>query len=265
MMKISFDALGREFKEVFDSRDFALYNFHGHWFTDSDTLNEITQFRYLSPAHYFEKQQRPLRILSRLPLVNRLIPNEAKLREQMTAVNQEHSGTHWMFENDETEWITAFFGSTTKRDQIKSWAEGYELYKPDKTPTYLDHGYDETKPSAELGLTDMQQAAAFRGGQCVSAEMQTGDLFTPLQWECHWGHPFDATPNLILKGGHWCPECERTAWDDAEIAKHNPFFAQVWTPLHGDEDAIRIVKEFSDATVEFVDAADKRSVETATP
>lgn len=244
-----FKPLRRDFKQILDPRDFALYNFHGHWFTDSDALNEITQFRSLSPEQYFEKAQRSLRLVSGLPLIKRLIPSEAKLRAQMDAANGEHSGTRWMVENEKAEWIAAFFGSNRKRKQIKSWGEGYVLYTPDKAPTYLDHGYDETIPIANLSLSDMQQAARFRGGICLSADMRSGDLFTSLQWRCHARHPFDATPNLILKGGHWCPECARTAWDHAEVAKHSPFFAQVWTPLHGDEDGIRIVKEFSDATV----------------
>jgi hypothetical protein len=41
---------------------------------------------------------------------------------------------------------------------------------------------------------------------------------------------------LILQGGHWCPECLPTPWNYDEIAKGNPFFAQVWHPLHGKDE-----------------------------
>jgi hypothetical protein len=167
----------------------------------------------------------------------------------MKITNQQPGGTRWMLETNREDWIQAFFGSRDKQSRIKSWEEGYGLTIPDKTPVCLDHGYDESKPSAALTLDDMQGAAHFRGGHCLSGAMQPGDLFTPLRWKCHLGHEFEATPNLILKGGHWCPECERTSWDYAEIAKHNPFFAQVWTPLHGNDDQVTIAKEFSDQTI----------------
>jgi hypothetical protein len=154
-----------------------------------------------------------------------------------------------MFETNQEEWIKSFFGSREKQENIKSWDEGYELYIPSHTPTYLDHGYDEAKSSSELDIKDIQAAAEFRGGKCLSKSMKPGDLYKPLIWSCHLGHQFKATPNLILKAGHWCPECERTAWDYAEYARHSPFFAQVWTPLHGDQHEVRIEKEFSDKTV----------------
>ena len=37
-----------------------------------------------------------------------------------------------------------------------------------------------------------------------------------------------ASPKLVLKGGHWCEKCEASPWNYDEIAKKNPFFAQVW-------------------------------------
>lgn len=80
-------------------------------------------------------------------------------------------------------------------------------------------------------------------------ETMNVNIGSPLEWECAFGHEFKATPNLVLKGGHWCPECERSKWNFAEMAKVNPFFAQVWTPIHGDEDAVVIKKEFNDLTV----------------
>jgi hypothetical protein len=69
-------------------------------------------------------------------------------------------------------------------------------------------------------------------------------LYTPLKWQCHKGHEFEATPYLILKAGHWCPVCESEAWDYPERAKHNPFFAQVWMPLHDEDEDVYVKKEF---------------------
>ena len=61
-------------------------------------------------------------------------------------------------------------------------------------------------------------------------------MSTALEWECQFGHKFKASPALILLGGHWCPECMPTPWRYGEIAKGNPFFAQVWYPLHDKEE-----------------------------
>ena len=47
-----------------------------------------------------------------------------------------------------------------------------------------------------------------------------------------FGHRFKASPTLVLLGGHWCPECLPLPWNYDEIAKGNPFFAQVWYPFH---------------------------------
>ena len=67
--------------------------------------------------------------------------------------------------------------------------------------------------------------------------MTKGDLTTKLSWQCAFDHTFEASPTLILLGGHWCPECSPPPWNYDAIAKKNPFFAQVWYPNHDkDED-----------------------------
>ena len=96
-------------------------------------------------------------------------------------------------------------------------------------------------PKELFTLEDMQKAAAFRGGKCISTEMIQGDWDTPLLWECAEGHQFTATPRVVLLGGHWCTECmpypyqnepNARPWQWDRVAKKNPFFAQLWSPLH---------------------------------
>lgn len=96
----------------------------------------------------------------------------------------------------------------------------------------MSHGYDESKDEKGIDLNDLQGAAAFRGGKCLSSSMRTGDLKTKLKWECGHNHQFEASPYLILKTGHWCPECMKTPWNFDEQAKTNPFLAQVWYADH---------------------------------
>ena len=110
----------------------------------------------------------------------------------------------------------------------------------------MDHGFDETKPIEELDIEDLCKAAKFRGGECLSESMTKGDLYTQMEWRCSFGHEFYATPYLILFAGHWCKECDCDEWKYGEIAEANPFFAQVWTPLHKGEKPFR-VKMIADA------------------
>ena len=94
----------------------------------------------------------------------------------------------------------------------------------------------------------MKQAAKFRGGECLSDSMTKGDMATKLKWKCgHCGAEFEASPALILLGGHRGQDIRslpqkglrkeisyvpQKAWDYDSIAKTNPFFAQVWYPNH---------------------------------
>lgn len=101
----------------------------------------------------------------------------------------------------------------------------------------LNHGYDETKKTEELGIEDVKQAASFRGGKCVSKTMTKGDMYSHLQWQCHNGHRFTASPYLVLKTGHWCPECcSAPPWNFGELAKHIPFYAQLRYDDHGENE-----------------------------
>lgn len=248
-MNKNMEPLEIDYKETYDSQDLAIYNFHGQWYTDSDLLNQITHFRCVSPQQFFTGVNSEIKALRANPMIRAQMPTAVQLYTKNRITSKKEMGTQWMLDNNKEDWIKAFFGSREKKEAIKSWDEGFEFIRPSEEPTYLDHGYDETKPTSELDIEDIKGAAEFRGGKCLSSSMEKGDLYTPLKWSCAFGHEFEATPNLILKGGHWCPKCEREAWDYATIAKSNPFLAQVWTPLHEDEDQVYIPKKVSDLIV----------------
>ena len=89
----------------------------------------------------------------------------------------------------------------------------------------------------------MRRAAAWRGGECLSETMAVGDWDSLLSWRCARGHVFEASPRQVLLGGHWCPDCfpnpyaqlpkdQQRPWAWDREAKRNPFFAQLWVPLH---------------------------------
>lgn len=113
----------------------------------------------------------------------------------------------------------------------------------------IDHGYDESKPECELTLEDVRKAAALRGGVLLSEHMERGDWNTKLTFRCAFGHTFEASPRLVLEGGHWCPACEKKSWNYGERAKRDPFFAQAWTPLHGEDELREYPKLVSEEEV----------------
>ena len=87
------------------------------------------------------------------------------------------------------------------------------------------------------------------GGECLSTKMKKGDWSTQLEFKCAFGHTFKASPRLVLEGGHWCDECERKSWNYGQRAKVDPFFAQVWKPLHEADELREYPKEVSELDV----------------
>jgi hypothetical protein len=159
------------------------------------------------------------------------------------AMSKEH-GTQWWIKHNQTQRISAYYGTLEAYKAIPDWKHT-DLSHNSEEYVLLDHGYDEQKPKALFTIEDMQKAAVFRGGKCLSTDMVQGDWDTPLEWECAEGHKFTATPRLVLLGGHWCEECmpypyagEKNArpWQWDKVARKNPFFAQLWAPLHDENE-----------------------------
>ena len=217
-------------KKIFEPNWFITQNFHGQWYTDSDDLENYLHFRANIPVkEYFGNLAKTIPPYFKLSFL--AANGLGKVFMKKIAQDKRFGTLTWIEKND-PERMSAFFGSKEKWARIPSDWNLVDLSRPSDVPTYLDHGYDETKPTSELDLADMQKAAEFRGGSVVSDKMKKGDMFTPIKWKCAFGHEFSMSPNLALKGGHWCPECLPMPWNYDAIAKVNPFFNQVWAPLH---------------------------------
>ena len=234
---------GFGFKDVFEPRWFARFNFHGQWYTDSDALNDILRFRVMTYQQYIAGAWQAMETM----IANgdaAALPTKERMKAMHEQIAHQEMGTLWMLEEGHDDWVRAFFGSwAAALAQPKSWDE-VEFPEPSRTPVYLNHGYDESKPLEQLGLNDMKEAAEFRGGACL--DYTAGDFYRPVRWRCAFGHEFEASPNLILKGGHWCPECERNAWNYGAVAARSPFFNQVWAPLHDISESFSIPKKVND-------------------
>lgn len=212
-------------KKIFDANWFATRNFHGMWYEDSDLLDDYLHFRIYPDAKAYFREFK-----GRLPWYFKLTPLAPAflIKQAMGMITRRAPlGTMSWIRNGDNERLRAYFGGEDEWKRIPDWEE-WDLSHPSDEPIRLDHGFDDTKPEESLDIEDCRSAAKFRGGRCLSETMTPGDLDTPLEWECHEGHRFSATPRLILLGGHWCPECFGEHPDYESIARHNPFFAQVY-------------------------------------
>lgn len=232
-MEKSFAALGiKDFTKVVDLNWFATRNFHGQWYSDSDELEKYLAFRSGTVDDFIEELKAHADFKTRLA---KYAPAIVIKKFVMEPVANKPSGTMYWIKNNEADRISAFFGSKKGWSKIPTW-KAFKPHSPSKKPNILYHGYDENKSKSKLDINDMQKAAAFRGGKCLSDSMETGDLHTKLTWCCCFNHMFEASPALVLLAGHWCPDCLPAPWNYDEEAKHNPFFAQVWFPLHGEDE-----------------------------
>ncbi|WP_395311490.1 NAD(P)H-binding protein [Mycobacterium sp. AMU20-3851] len=203
---------------------FATRNFHGQWYTDSDDLEKLVPFRgdsFDAALTRAVAANPSLKMAGRMPawVVKNLFMKPLTLKPR---------GTMAYIRDNDVEKINAYFGSRRKWEQIGGWDTFWPPH-PDPVPSLLEHGYDETKDSATWNRADYADAADFRGGQLLSEDVTTGAIATPLTWKCADGHEFEASPRLVLRCGHWCPECVRDTAGYARQSERNQFLAQFAT------------------------------------
>jgi nucleoside-diphosphate-sugar epimerase len=211
----------KNYQDVLDPHWFALKNFHGVWFTDSDALEKIVPYRQQTFDEYIQEQSKHVPWYIRL---GSAIPQLVRMKFESVARGPR--GTLSWMANDEATHIKAYFGSLKLWKRIRSWEDIPQARPPEK-PFHLDHGYPE---EARLSLAEIRDAARFRGGELLSGLFNPGDWHSLLDWRCHAGHEFAASLNLILKGGHWCPICIADTASYPEMARHSAFFHQVMAP-----------------------------------
>lgn len=226
----------KRLSDIMDSQWFATRNFHGQYYLDSDKLNDILDFRQDTMEYGQKAYTKNLTGASLLAKGVASTPVGHKMlsffmKKYFKRLARARHGTIHFIESNMEEHIAAYWGSREAWEAIPPFEE-FQHFADWNTVVPIDHGYDESKPEDLLDLSDLQGAAEFRGGVCLSSKMTTGDWVSKLKYRCGFGHEFEASPRLILEGGHWCPVCESKSWNYYERAKIDPFFAQVWYPLH---------------------------------
>lgn len=238
-----FGLIGGSAKKIFEPRWHNQRNFHCFWFSDSQILEELFHFRSETCDDFWKGFIRKHWIYR----LGRLMPSSFLKSLIIKPLLKNSNAPDYWVKNKITAKIIATYGGMEKYDQIpETWDKtdlicehpDYEEMKKHDPSLDLSHGYDETKADSDLDIEDMKEAAAFRGGKVLSSTMMPGDLKTKLTWQCHNGHTFESSPYTILKAGHWCPECCSPAdsWKYDELAKHIPFFAQIWYDDHDHEE-----------------------------
>ena len=239
---------------VIDPRAYAMRNFHGQYYLDSDRLEAYLHFRSDSMQYFYDAYMKEVgsakaaaKIICKLPggqrLMGRIIQSTFK-----KLLMSEHGTLRFIRDNVEDH-IDAYWGSRAAWEALPKKVSQMARFTDWEKVVHINHGYDESKPESELDLDDMKGAAQYRGGKLLSTEMATGDWQTKLTFRCAFGHTFEASPRLVLEGGHWCDECERKSWNYGQRAKIDPFFAQVWTPLHGADELREYPKEVSENNI----------------
>ncbi|MDD5712251.1 MAG: NAD(P)-dependent oxidoreductase [Smithellaceae bacterium] len=234
LMSRMFKMLGLgDYKDLFERNWFARRNFHCVYWEDSHVLNDYLHFQKDTVDSYFQMvwDESPWFFkMGTWPVIKQIMPKKLikwGLFYGMCRFSK-NGPLYWMkHDTAMRDRITAFFGSKEKWEAIPDWGVDMPNFNPDWIR--LDHGYDESKEKLEL--SDLQGAAKFRGGELLSTEWN-GDMYTKLRWRCGLDHEFEASPFLVLKGGHWCDTCQPPDWNYDAIARVNPFFAQVWYPNH---------------------------------
>ena len=231
-------------EQIFNANWFTTRNFHGMWYIDGDRLENYLHFRANVPVKdYFRQLAKApslpwgIKFASKTHIA-KLFPHCVKAAMWFMANSKEH-GTQWWIKKlkDEnlklkvSKRVAAYYGSLEAYKAIPDWRH-MDVSHNSETPVLLDHGYDESKDVDQLSDAELQKAAAFRGGKYLGNDT----------WQDANGHSFQASRRVILLGGHWSPfdmpypyegqQEPARPWHWDQVARQNPFFAQLWSPLH---------------------------------
>jgi nucleoside-diphosphate-sugar epimerase len=210
-----------DFRKVLPRNWFALRNFHCGWYMDTWILNEyLGHWRQSTEDQLKQGEEATPAILK---YGGKIAPSSvAKAFMRLMA-----DPVKWINRNDK-EKICAFLGSREKWEQIGGWDE-YSFERDERDLRV------ETDPlTKQYTLSDMQELAKSRGGECLSKEY--ADLKTRMNWKCAFGHEWEATPKSPLTG-HWCPECMPPPWKWDEVAKKDPALANIYYNTHDKDES----------------------------
>lgn len=259
--------MGKGVKKYFRPNWNIPRNFHGVWFYDSDELKNFLGYRSQTHDEFWDGMHAKYPYFKLAKLVPAPIVSKFAFRRLFKNTN---APIYWI-KHGKTGRIKAFYGGKENFERIGTDWKKFPLLHEGRywngevdyaalkdidnvkaSGLLLDHGYDETKPLESLDISDLDKAAAFRGGKCLTRDFTAGKIYEKIDWQCHNGHSFSSSPYTILKGGYWCPHCcEPKPWRYGGLAKHIPFYAQVYFDTHS-RDEVDDVYPLSDDEDDFI-------------
>ncbi len=233
-LRMVYNLFGLRLEACTERRWFAARNFHLQFYEDSRILEDYLHHQRDTLADFrnaiVESMPAPIRLarilLLRLPVIRRAAEGMVYRWQRRLVENHPNSPFYWVRSGNLWR-IRAFYKSMEDFLAIPDWNAPFNTASP-AAYRRLEHGYEEGRPV--LTPAELQRAAAFRGGECLS-EHWDGDWYQPLEWRCAFGHDFSARPYTVLKAGHWCPWCT-AEWSGDQQARRNPYFAQIWYADH---------------------------------
>jgi hypothetical protein len=127
----------------------------------------------------------------------------------------------WIHEGNDP-YVDAFFGSRAAWESIPGWDAPIK-----QADSEAPAGLPVMRP-AETDLAGVMAFAAARGGTCTAQSFE--DPTQKLDWTCGAGHRFEASPNLLMGAGYWCPTCtpsveDTSGWKYETHSVHDPLLA----------------------------------------
>lgn len=119
-------------EKIFETNWFATNNFHGMWFEDSDTLDNILHFR---KEDTFEAALQ--RIRKQLPFYYRLtpvVPSVVIKKIMKSVASKPELGPLWWIKTGDEERIKVSWGSKEEYDKIPDWKDLKEIKLKKETP-----------------------------------------------------------------------------------------------------------------------------------
>ena len=174
MFKVLYGEIGlTKLDYVLSPKKQATLNFHGHYYLDSDKLENYLHFRHDSMQYYYDCY---LEMLGGLRTASRIICKLPGGQKLMGGIMRRKF--------DKLDHIDAYWGSRARWEALPEKLSDMKHFTDWDKVIPIDHGYDESKPESELNYDDMKRAAEFRGGKLLSKTMNKGDWTTPLEFEC---------------------------------------------------------------------------------
>lgn len=238
-----FEIIGGRVQDFFEPRFNATRNFHGVWFYDSKTLDDLFHYQRQTTADFWQSFKKSHGILK----AGKLFPKSwIKRLAIMGLFKSPNSVAYWYKHNDEAK-LTAYFKSKSDYEKLgKSW-DDFPLLKYNKGPLNEELDYNSLRnpqnailvnigydPTEEATFDTLKEIAKLHGGRLVSL---SGDVSDRLEWENSDGERFTAKGTTVLAGHWWNPSYVSYCWDFDRLAKTDKIYADVWYDSHDrDED-----------------------------